>query len=177
MKYNTKEAQTKIITTGDFLAHSGDEMKSHYRVAIEVPVLLLILTFAVFDAKAEAVGLMIGSYHPFSDGFRCLGEDVDYNESNPGFYIRSHGVLFGAYTNSHDNCSEADTSYMLGYEHQLGRAWAINWSVAGMIASGYTDFDDGWGEYRAGASLNAKAGPVKLWYGYRVIALSIEYEW
>lgn len=144
--------------------------------------LLVLLACLASDAAASdlKLGLMFASQH-IDDGFTCDGIERDFEETNPGIYVIYHGFMVGRYENSYSGCQDLEYSNMIGYQFELGSYRDLEFSVTAALTDGYNDFEDGWDEYRAWASINMKwnlfgrVGP-KMFYAYNVAAYSIEGE-
>ena len=144
--------------------------------------LLGIIAFVLFlvslfqEAEGAELEILLGSHHVFEDDFRCNGERRDFNETNPGAILHYNGLLVGRYRNSQADCDGLDYSNLLGFEFDLGEAGPVQFTASGGIADGYEDDDDGWGEYRAFASVNGRWRFVKVRYGYKVVAFSLVFD-
>ena len=142
-----------------------------------IPVLLWLIVFTVFDAKAGdwKAGIFFASEHSSSQ-YTCdaIGK-VDYNEENPGFWVSYNGFFVGRYENSVSNCPGFDYSNVLGYERTFYRYQEFSVSYALGMADGYFD-DEITGGYRAWASINLKVSIYKLWYGGRAAVHSLEFD-
>lgn len=149
---------------------------------IAIAVLSLGLIVGLFlpaQASDWKVGLLLASDH-MDDGYTCDGERRSLNEDNRGLYVVYKGFMVGRFENSYSGCRDLKYSNMLAYEYMLGSHKALDFSITAGIADGYQDFEDGFEEYRAWASVNMKwnlfrnTGP-KMFYAYRVAAYSLEW--
>ena len=133
--------------------------------------LILIIIWNNVEASDFKIGLFSRSHHHNQNTFDCLGIDKELNENNPGLYVIYHGVMIGRYENSHSGCGDSKYSNLIGYETELNEYFSI---TAG-IADGYINDDGESDRYMPFASINGKLGPFKVWYGYTVTAISLEY--
>lgn len=147
--------------------------------------IIIALAAAIFTIHQQAKGeegdwsatILLGSHHT-SDNYTCNGQDRDYNESNPGLLIGYKWFFVGRFENSHSGCDDYKYSNVVGAEAPLGQLGFVQFSVTAGIADGYPeDYDSGssrgFGEYMPWASINGRVGPVKIFYGYKVIALGL----
>jgi hypothetical protein len=146
-------------------------------VRIYLIVFLAIILFTIHEARAGDwnATVLLASSHPFSDTFECNGVDRDYNESNPGLIIGYKNFILGRYENSESGCGDIEYSNLIGADANLGELGPVQFSVTAGLSDGYQDEGGSFGEYKAWASVNAQLGPVKIYYGYRVIALGLTF--
>ena len=156
---------------------------------LDLFAIVLIFLAEAFLSHAEAagdfsVGVLLGSHHVASDGFVCDGARRDFNETNPGVYLRYKNLFVGRYENSYSGCAgvwKSSGLYMapkystvIGAEADLGELGPVEFSVTGALADGYPDDGDAFGEYRPWASINAKVGIFKVFYSYKVVAFGLQ---
>lgn len=146
-----------------------------------VAALLFIIWYLTAPAVKAAdrpdwsVAVTLASYHHPGRTFECNGLERDWNEDNPGLFVRYKNLVVGRYENSQSGCNSIKHSTVIGVEPYLGRKWGIDWSVTAAVADGYgrsgsTDNDG----YKGWASLNARVGPIKVWYSYYVTAIGLQ---
>jgi len=126
------------------------------------------------------VGVFTNSLHPFDDTFNCNGGETDYNETNPGIFVRYKYLLVGRYENSMSGCDGAKWSNLLGVEADLGKTGPIHWSAIAALADGYPVFENpvnnhDFGQYKIWGSINARVGIFKLYYGYQAVGFGLEF--
>jgi len=143
-----------------------------------VLVVLISLTASKATASDWHLGILTNSYHPLSDTFNCNGVETDYNETNPGIFVRYKYLLVGRFENSMSGCDGAKWSNLLGVEADLGATGPIHWSVTAALTDGYPEFEnpvDDFGEYKVWGSINARVGILKINYSYLAIAFGLEF--
>jgi hypothetical protein len=138
------------------------------------------LAFFTVNAGDWSFGLTTHSYHPHKRTFECDGVQNAYNETNPGIFVRYKYLLAGRYENSMSGCKGAKWSSFIGIEKDLGNTGPVIWSVTAAIADGYPEFrfpNERYdlGEYKVGGSVNARVGFFKIYYGYKVVVMAVEF--
>ena len=128
------------------------------------------------SANEWSIGYMAASWHKSSD-YKCFNERRNYNEIQNGLYVKYKALTLGRYENSKSGCAGAKYSNFIGLEAPLWSVGQVDFSVMGAIADGYPNDDDSdFGEYQPAASLNAQWEIFKVFYGYKVAAISLQWD-
>lgn len=148
--------------------------RSWRREQLRESFLVIIGLIALFSPVSAisgelSVGLLLYSHHHNEDTFKCGEAQLLLNEDNSGLYIVfPNGLMLGRYENSVSGCKGAKYSTLLGYETRLNDYW----SVTAGIANGYVNATG----YVPWATVNLEVGIFKIWYGYTVTGLGLEWD-